>query len=121
MLGEPFQFEPRRFLETKAMFGGYGGTKESKVCRVRCEIAFGARRGYTWPMITDIRKLLEARPFAPFAVVSSSGQHYRVSSPDHANVNPQGSRLLVWFDDDSEVIVSGLHIAAIEMERPQAA
>jgi hypothetical protein len=72
-------------------------------------------------MISDIRRLLDTRPFAPFSVVSSSGQHYRISSPDHAGINPQGSRLLVWFDDDSEVIVSAMHIAAIEMERPQAA
>jgi hypothetical protein len=69
-------------------------------------------------MITDIRRLLEARPFQSFSVVSRSGQHYRVASPDHAGVNPKGSRLLVWFDDDSEVIVSALHIAAIEMGRP---
>jgi hypothetical protein len=68
-------------------------------------------------MITDIRRLLDARPFQPFSVVSSSGQHYRVASPDHAGINPKGSRLLVWFDDDSEVIVSALHIASIEMGR----
>jgi hypothetical protein len=72
-------------------------------------------------MITDIRRLLDARPFEPFFVVSSRGRHYRVASPDHAGINPRGSRLLVWFDDDSEVIVSALHIEAIEMERPQAA
>ena len=71
-------------------------------------------------MITDVQRLLAARPFEPFSVVSSGGQQYRVASPDHATVNPQGSRLLVWFDDDSEVIVSGLHIAAIETGKPHA-
>ena len=72
-------------------------------------------------MITDIQRLLAARPFEPFSIVSSSGQHYRVASPDHATVNRQGSRLLVWFDNESEVIVSGLHIAAIETGKPRAA
>ena len=72
-------------------------------------------------MITDIKRLLAARPFEPFAVVSSSGEHYPVASPDHADVNPQGSRLLVWFDDNSEVVVSALHIAAIETGKSRRA
>ena len=72
-------------------------------------------------MISDIRRLLGTRPFEPFSVVTSSGLHYRVASPDHAGVNPQGSRVLVWFDDESGVIISALHIAAIETEKPHAA
>ncbi len=71
--------------------------------------------------IADIRRLLSVQPFEPFSVVTSSGAHYRVASPDHADLNPQGSRVLVWFDDETGVIVSGLHIASIETERPRPA
>ena len=72
-------------------------------------------------MIADIRRFLESGPFEPFVIVTSSGNRYRVASADHANINPQGTRLTVWFDDDSGVIVSGLHIAAVEKEAPQKA
>ncbi len=72
-------------------------------------------------MIPDIRRLLGARPFEAFSVVTSSGKNYRVASSDHGDVNPQGSRVLVWFDDESSVVVSALHIAAIEMEKPRTA
>jgi hypothetical protein len=67
-------------------------------------------------MIGDICKLLEAGPFEPFYVVTSSGKRYRVASADHASTNPQGTRLVIWLDDDSSITVSGLHIAAIEKE-----
>ena len=58
-------------------------------------------------MIADIRQFLEAGPFEPFSIVTSSGNRYRVPSADHANINPQESRVVVWFDDESGVIVSG--------------
>ena len=65
-------------------------------------------------MIADIRELLEAGPFEPFFIVTSSGKRYRVASTDHASTNPRGSRVLVWLGDDSSVTISGLHIAAVE-------
>lgn len=67
-------------------------------------------------MIADIRQLLDAAPFEPFFIITSSGHRYRVASADHADINPQGSRVVVWFDDDSSVTLSGLHIAALEKE-----
>jgi hypothetical protein len=67
-------------------------------------------------MIGDIRKLLEAGPFEPFFIVTSSGKRYRVASADHASANPRGSRVLVWLGDDSSVTISGLHITSIEKE-----
>ncbi len=72
-------------------------------------------------MIEDVRQHLIARPFEPFLIVTSSGQRYRVASADHADINPRGSRVVVWFDDDSSVTVSGLHIVAIEREAARAA
>jgi hypothetical protein len=65
-------------------------------------------------MIGDIRELLATGPFEPFFIVTSRGKRYRVASADHASTNPQGSWVVVWFDDDSSVTLSGLHIAGIE-------
>ncbi|HSU53384.1 MAG TPA: hypothetical protein VLT36_04935 [Candidatus Dormibacteraeota bacterium] len=65
-------------------------------------------------MTGDIRQNLEGAPFEPFTIVTTSGTRYPVATPDHAGVNPRGSRVVVWFDDDSSVTISGLHIAAIE-------
>jgi len=70
-------------------------------------------------VIGDIRQFLHAGPFEPFVIVTSSGNRYRIPSADHATINPQGSRVAVWFDDESGVIISGLHITAVEREAPQ--
>ena len=72
-------------------------------------------------MIANIRQFLEAGPFSPFFIVTSSGNRYRVATADHANINPRGSQVVVWFDDESSVIVSGLHVSALEKEAPQKA
>jgi hypothetical protein len=65
-------------------------------------------------MIADIKKLLETSPFEPFSIVTSGGKTYHVATSDHAGISPAGSRLVVWFDDESSVTLSGLHITAIE-------
>ncbi len=65
-------------------------------------------------MIGDIRRCLAAAPFEPFTIVTSSGRRYPVPSADHANSNPRGTRVVVWFDDDASVTIAGLHVAAIE-------
>ncbi len=69
-------------------------------------------------MIGDIRQHLGATPFEPFTIVTSSGRRYPVPSADHANSNPQGTRVVVWFDDDASVTIAGLHVAAIEKGTP---
>jgi hypothetical protein len=71
-------------------------------------------------MITDIKRSLQAHPFEPFVIVTNSGDHYRVATPDHADINPAGTRVVIWFDDESNVTVAGLHIAAVEREATQA-
>ena len=65
-------------------------------------------------MIGDVRQHLHAAPFEPFTIVTSSGHRYRIASADHAGIHPRGTRVVIWFDDDSSVTVSGLHIVAIE-------
>ena len=69
-------------------------------------------------MVADIRLHLQAAPFEPFTIVTSSGRRYRVPSADHANFNPQGTRVVVWFDDDASVTIAGLQMAAIEKGNP---
>src|SRR5712671_823579 len=65
-------------------------------------------------MIADIRRHLEAAPFEPFTIVTSSGKRYAVASADHASVNPTGTRVVVWFNDDASVTIAGLHVVALE-------
>jgi len=71
-------------------------------------------------MIGNIQQLLQARPFVPFYVLTSGGNRYRVGSAEHADINPRGSQIVIWFDDESSVTLSGLHIVGIEKEAPQA-
>jgi len=70
-------------------------------------------------MIADVRQFLQSGPFEPFVIVTSSGNRYRIPSPDNRHHQFPGSRVVVWFDDESGVIISGLHIAAVEKEGPQ--
>jgi hypothetical protein len=65
-------------------------------------------------MIEEIYRLLSLRPFERFRIVSSSGEHYDVPTPDHAGLNPRHNRVVVWFDDGGSVTLSSLHITAIE-------
>ena len=65
-------------------------------------------------MIGDVRQHLLAAPFEPFSIVTSSGHRYTVANPDHAGIHPRGTRVVVWFDDESSVTVAALHIVAIE-------
>ena len=69
-------------------------------------------------MIGDIRQYLEAAPFEPFTIVTSSGTRYAVPTSDHAGLNPKGSRVVVWFDDESSVTIAGLHLVALEKGLP---
>lgn len=72
-------------------------------------------------MIALIKQLLETRPFVPFYIVMSSGQRYRVASPEHADTNPRGTGIVIWLDDDSSVMISALHVSSVEREAAQAA
>jgi hypothetical protein len=66
--------------------------------------------------IAEIQLLLGCRPFLPFLIVTRSGQKYRVASPEHAGINPRGSRLHVWFDDDTGVTIAEANIVALEKD-----
>ena len=69
-------------------------------------------------MVGDIRQHLEAAPFEPFTIVTASGRRYTVPGADYAGLNPQATRVVVWFSDDASVTIAGLHVAAIEKGMP---
>lgn len=69
-------------------------------------------------MIGDIEKLLTTQPFEPFTVVTSGGVRYRVASRDHITIGPKKTRIVILFDDDTGVFITGLHIASVETESP---
>ena len=107
-----------RCIERMAHFAG--GGCGSKDCELNCRpdyLASVTHLNYTGTvMIADIRHHLQAGPFEPFSIVTSSRDRYRIASADHAGLHPSGSRVVIWFHDDSGVTVSGLHIVAIEKE-----
>jgi hypothetical protein len=69
-------------------------------------------------IVDEIRRLQNLRPFDPFTVVTSGGNRYDVASPVHASTNPQGSRVVVYFDDGTLVTMPALHIASVEHREP---
>ena len=64
-------------------------------------------------MIPRIKELLHSTPFAPFTVRTSDGREYTVPTADHAAVNPKGTYVVLFSDDDSHADVAGLHVAAV--------
>ena len=64
-------------------------------------------------MIPRIRELLHAARFRPFTIRTSDGHEYRVPTADHAAVNPKGSLVIVFTDDDRQIEVGALHVAAV--------
>ena len=72
-------------------------------------------------MIDEIRRLLAARPFVPFVIVTTGGTRYRVASNEHAAISPQPFRVVVWFDEGGGVTIAALHIASVENEPARAA
>jgi hypothetical protein len=65
-------------------------------------------------MIPRIRELLHSSPFVPFTIRTSDGREYLVPTADHAAINPKGSRVIVFADDDSQAEVAALHVATVK-------
>jgi hypothetical protein len=56
-------------------------------------------------MTSDIRQRLQAQPFVPFTVHVADGREYRIPTPDHAHVHPNGVRVSIYTDDEREFIL----------------
>jgi hypothetical protein len=53
-------------------------------------------------MMTDkIKSMLEKRPFRPFVIHTSDGDHVRVKAPDFAWIHPAGETMYVCPDPES--------------------
>jgi len=68
-------------------------------------------------MIADVRDFLESGPFEPFVIATSSGSRHRIPGADHATINLRSSGVVVWFDDESGVIISGSRTTSVDKER----
>jgi hypothetical protein len=64
-------------------------------------------------MNTDLRRLVHAVPFVPFAIHLADGTQWRVPSVDHIAVPPAGGRIWVFRDDGEYEILSSLSITRI--------
>lgn len=85
------------------------------------ELAALRQQGYTFlTMIADIRKLTAGQPFIPFTLHLADGGQVRVPTLDHVYVFPQGSRVLVTYDDDSYDVISPLLVSRITVDRQPA-
>ena len=71
------------------------------------------------PMITDVKANLAAKPFEPFVIIMTSGQRYPVPTAEHAGLNPEKTRVIVWLDNGVGVHFPSLHISSIEKGNPK--
>ena len=65
----------------------------------------------------DIRKLTHAIPFVPFTIHLADGGHLRVPTIDHVAVGPSGGRVIVFGDDDTYEVLSGLLISRLTVDQ----
>ena len=71
-------------------------------------------------MTGDIRKLMHAAPFVPFTIHTADGGQLRVPTLDHVAISPAGGRVIVFADDDTHDVVSGLLISRVTVDRQHA-
>lgn len=64
--------------------------------------------------VSELRLRLNAVPFVPFRIVTSSGKSYEIPTPDHLTILPLSRRVIVEYDDLTGAYISPLHITAIE-------
>ena len=67
-------------------------------------------------MTDTVRSMMNAEPFVPFMIKTSDGKHYRVKHPDYVSISPKGGRISVSPNEDDVVILSALHLVAVEPE-----
>ena len=71
-------------------------------------------------MVKDIRKLIEAQPFAPFTIFLADGAGLHVPTVDHVAIPPTEGRVFVFGDDDSYTVISPLLISRVNVDgRPR--
>ena len=71
-------------------------------------------------MTDEVRKLMNAEPFAPFFVKTSDGKQYRVKHPDYVAISPKGGRITLYDDEETTTTLSALHIVGVELQRARS-
>ena len=67
-------------------------------------------------MSAEIRKLMHAEPFVPFAIHTADGGVLPVPTVDHVAVSRAGGRIFIFTDDDDYQIISPLLVARLTVE-----
>lgn len=67
-------------------------------------------------MIARIRDLRSRVPFQPFVVHANGDRRYRVPKAAHVHVNPRGTLVNIWFENDGGAFLSEAHITGVEVE-----
>jgi hypothetical protein len=68
-------------------------------------------------LFAKIRERLNAVPFEPFKIITTSGRAYDVPTADHAGVVPILRTISVADDNGGSVEIHALHVASIERLR----
>jgi len=71
-------------------------------------------------MTDEVRRLMNAEPFAPFLIKTSDGKQYRVKHPDYLAISPKGGRITVYADEETSTMISALHMVAVEPQRTRS-
>ncbi|MDB4798771.1 hypothetical protein OAH36_04150 [Verrucomicrobia bacterium] len=71
----------------------------------------------TFYMTAEIRKLIQTAPFIPFTIHTADGGSLRIPTVDHVAVQPKGSRVFVFGDDDDYTVLSPLLISRVTVDK----
>ncbi len=64
-------------------------------------------------MIEQIERLYLLKDFSPFTICTSGGERFEVSSRDRVALNPQRNRVVVFFDDGTNITLTAPHIIGV--------
>ena len=65
-------------------------------------------------MVDQIRQVLKNEPFEPFQIFTGGGAEYRVPAVDRVSFTPEGTRVLVHFDDGTHATLSAPHVVGVQ-------
>jgi hypothetical protein len=71
--------------------------------------------------IDQLRSVLNAVPFRPFAIHLADGSQIRVRHPDFLAQSPTGRTIVVYRDDDTHSIVDLLLVTELKVENSSLA
>jgi hypothetical protein len=67
-----------------------------------------------------IKQKLMNNPFEGFIITMNDGRKFKITHPDYADVSPKGTKVIIYFDDDSSIDLSSILIASVENVKTKA-